>query len=289
MAFLDLDGLRCHVQRMAPLDGRPPAATAVLVHGLLTDSLASYYFTLAPALAQAGVEVVMYDQRGHGRSGRPSTGYRLEQYLDDLELLLDRLQLTTPVHLLGNSFGGTVAFGLAGRRPEQVLSILAIESEPASPAWAAKMDRLLRFAEAQLAREESLAWVARQRGAHQARLARSAGRLLAGTSLARELPASRVLSEAEIGAIGCPVQAVYGADSDLAEQADWLASLLPSSSTTFVRGQEHSVLVEAPDQVRGLALSWLRENDAGLRGPVAGRRGVPTVGLRSAQPLGSAR
>ena len=36
-----------------------------------------------------------------------------------------------------------MAFGLAGRRPEQVLSILAIESEPASPAWAAKMDRLL--------------------------------------------------------------------------------------------------------------------------------------------------
>ncbi|QMU77981.1 alpha/beta hydrolase [Streptacidiphilus sp. PB12-B1b] len=279
MALLDLDGLRCHVQRLAPLDGAPPAATAVLVHGLLTDSLASYYFTLGPVLAAAGVEVVMYDQRGHGRTARPPTGYRLDHFLDDLEALLDRLYLTGPVHLLGNSFGGTVAFGLAQRRPEQVLSILAIESEPATPAWAAKMERLLGWTEAQLAREESLAWVAEQQGAHKARLARAAGRLLAETSLARDLPASRVLSEAGIGAIDCPVLAVYGTESDLAEQADWLEGLLPACRSTLVPGQEHSVLVEAPEVVRELALCWLLENGAGLRGPAAGlRRPLPVSG-----------
>jgi pimeloyl-ACP methyl ester carboxylesterase len=289
VAFLDLNGLRCHVQRLAPPDGRPPAATAVLLHGLLTDSLASYYFTLAPALATAGVDVVMYDQRGHGRTERPPTGYRLDQFLDDLEALLDRLSLTGPVHLLGNSFGGTVAFGLAARRPEQVLSILAIESEPASGAWAAKMDRLLRAAEAQLAQEEALAWVAEQHGAHKARLARSAGKLLAGSSLTRDLPASRVLSEAAIGAIDCPVQAVYGTESDLADQAEWLAALLPRCSSTLVQGQEHSVLVEAPEVTLELALTWLQGNNVDLRGPQAGpRTGLP-AGCRSLQGLGSAR
>ncbi|TDU02024.1 alpha-beta hydrolase superfamily lysophospholipase [Streptomyces sp. 846.5] len=267
MAFLDLDGLDVHVQRLGPKDGGPPAATAVLLHGLLTDSLASFYFTLAPALSAAGVEVLMYDQRGHGRSGRPPTGYRLEQFVDDLEALLDRLELTGPVHLLGNSFGGTVAFGLAARRPEQVVSILAVESEPASPAWAAKLDGLLRRAETELAQDVKLAWVTEQHGAHTARLARSAGRLLSGTSLAQDIPASLLPSEAELRAIRCPVLAVYGTESDLAEQADWLDELLPGCRSAFVPGQEHSVLIEAPDVVRELTLRWLRELGTDLRNP----------------------
>ncbi|MFJ1704981.1 alpha/beta fold hydrolase [Kitasatospora sp. NPDC088346] len=269
MAFLDLDGLRFHVQRLAPGDGGPPAATAVLLHGLLTDSLASHYFTLAPALAAAGVEVLMYDQRGHGRSERPADGYRLDDFVDDLAGLLDRLAPDGPVQLVGNSFGGTVAYGLAARRPDRVAGILAIESEPASPAWAEKLDGILRRAEAELADESALAWVAAERGAHTARLARSAGRLLAGTSLARDIPASTLPTPAELGTIGCPVLAVYGTESDLAEQAARLEALLPRCRSAFVPGQEHSVLVEAPDTVLDLTLAWLREHGARLRGPAA--------------------
>ncbi|MGW1174653.1 alpha/beta fold hydrolase [Kitasatospora sp. NPDC002543] len=265
MVFLDLGGLRCHVQRLGPQDGRPPAATVVLLHGLLTDSLASYYFTLAPALAAAGLDVLMYDHRGHGRTARPPTGYRLEHFVDDLEALLDRLDVIGPVHLVGNSFGGTVAFGLATRRPAQVAGILAIESEPASRAWSVKLDGILRQAERHLVEEETLAWVARQRGSHTARLARSAGALLADTSLARDIPASLLPTEAELRAIRCPVLAVYGTESDLAPQAAWLDGLLADCRSTFVPGQDHSVLVEAPGATRELTLSWLREHGARLR------------------------
>ncbi|MFD0345553.1 alpha/beta fold hydrolase [Kitasatospora aburaviensis] len=167
MAFIDLDGLRCHVQRLGPQDGGPPAATVVLLHGLLTDSLASFYFTLAPTLASAGLDVLMYDHRGHGRSARPVTGYRLEHFTDDLEILLERLEVPGPVHLVGNSFGGTVAFALAARRPELVAGILAIESEPASAAWATKLDGILTDAERKLGRETVLRWIARRRGSHR--------------------------------------------------------------------------------------------------------------------------
>ncbi len=61
-----------HVQRLTPdsaADGDAPVV--VCVHGLLTDSLASYYFTLGPAFAAAGIDVIMYDLRGHGRSDAP--------------------------------------------------------------------------------------------------------------------------------------------------------------------------------------------------------------------------
>src|SRR4029079_11976444 len=103
MAMIDAGGIRLHVPRTGPGGGRAPTATVVLVHGLLTDSLASYYFTVAPAFAAAGLHVVMYDLRGHGRSARPAEGYTLDHNVDDLEALLDRLGVTGPVHLVGNS------------------------------------------------------------------------------------------------------------------------------------------------------------------------------------------
>ncbi|MFD0629831.1 alpha/beta fold hydrolase [Streptomyces sanglieri] len=139
MAMVDTGSVRLHVQRIGPRGGQPATATVVLVHGLLTDSLASYYFTVAPAFAAAGLDVVMYDLRGHGRSGRPAEGYTVEHNIDDLEALLDRLAVTGPVHLVGNSFGGTIAFGFAARRPERVASVSLIESEPATAAWAEKL------------------------------------------------------------------------------------------------------------------------------------------------------
>ncbi|MEU1626713.1 alpha/beta hydrolase [Streptomyces sp. NPDC020096] len=288
MAYLTLGGLRFHVQRLTPQDAGPPAATVVLLHGLLTDSLASYYFTLAPTLVAAGMEVLLYDQRGHGRTGRPSTGYQLERFVDDLEALLDRLEVTGPVHLVGNSFGGTAAFGLAARRPDQVAGLLIIESEPATPAWAVKMDANLRRAKTQLVREEALAWIAMRYGEHTARLARSAGRLLAATSLARDLPASRVPTEAELRAIRCPVLAVYGMESDMVDQAAWLEELLPDCKSTFVSGQEHSVLIGATDAVRELTLSWLWEHGSKPRGAAADRP-LPRVHGGKAEPGGSVR
>ncbi|MEU6971837.1 alpha/beta hydrolase [Kitasatospora aureofaciens] len=286
MAFIDLDGQRCHVQRLDPQDGGPPAATVVLVHGLLTDSLASYYFTLAPTLAAAGLDVLMYDQRGHGRSARPATGYRLEHFADDLELLLKRLDVRGPVHLVGNSFGGTVAFALATHHPELVAGILTIESEPASAAWAEKLDRLLRTAERRLGREMVLRWIARRYGAHTARLARAAGILLAETTVARDIPASRVPTEAALRAVSCPVLSVYGANSDLAEQAARLEQLLPHCRSVTVPDQEHSVLIETPDTVRDLTLAFLTDHGVDLRLPSTHPSGPP-AGARV--PEGSGR
>ncbi|MBP0454831.1 alpha/beta fold hydrolase [Kitasatospora sp. RG8] len=284
MAFIDLDGLRCHVQRLSPQDGGPPAATVVLLHGLLTDSLASFYFTLAPTLASAGLDVLMYDHRGHGRSARPATGYRLEHFTDDLQRLLDRLGIPGPVHLVGNSFGGTVAFALAARRPELVAGILAIESEPASAAWAAKLDGILADAERKLAREKVLTWIARRRGPHTARLARTAGSLLAETTMARDIPVSRLPAEAALRAVACPVLAVYGARSDLAEQAARLEQLLPNCRSVTVPGQEHSVLVETPDTVRHLTLAFLAEHGVDLRHPSA-QASAQSFAQASAQPV----
>ncbi|MFI2205229.1 alpha/beta fold hydrolase [Streptomyces sp. NPDC020192] len=265
MAIVDAGGIRLHVQRTGPT-GRSPHATVVLVHGLLTDSLASYYFTVAPAFAASGLDVVMYDLRGHGRSERPPRGYTLDHNIDDLEALLDRLAVTGPVHLVGNSYGGTIAFGYAARHPERVASLTLVESEPATSAWAAKLGRILDRVVTQLAHNEpdAIAWITANRGHNTARLAKSAARLARETTLGRDIPASRVLTEAEISAVRCPVLGVYGGDSDLADLVPLKRALLTDFRAVVLPGHEHSVLVEAPAAVGGHILDLIHAG-AGVR------------------------
>ncbi|MET7637168.1 alpha/beta hydrolase [Streptomyces sp. NPDC005438] len=253
-----------HVQRLAAgeaggtvPDEEPPVV--VFVHGLLTDSLASYYFTLGPALSAAGVDVVMYDLRGHGRSTRPTSGYRLENFVEDLALLLEGLDERRPVHVVGNSFGGTVAAGLAAWHPERVATAIMIESEPPVAVWNRHMADGLGHARRELVRQESIDWIAERYGSHTARLSKGAGRILEATTLAEEIPHGQVIDD-DLSAIRCPVLAVFGDESGLSAQVPSLEAKLPLCRTVVLPRQGHSVLVEQPNRTRDLVLDWVREH-----------------------------
>ncbi|MFY1634229.1 alpha/beta fold hydrolase [Solwaraspora sp. WMMB335] len=58
-----------------------------------------------PLLAAAGIRVVAYDRRGHGRSDWPWDGYDYDTLADDLACLIEGLGLTE-VTLVGNAMGG---------------------------------------------------------------------------------------------------------------------------------------------------------------------------------------
>ncbi len=273
MTRLDAGGLRFNVERLGgggPHSGTAVAGreTVVLIHGIATDNLTSYYFTVAPEFAAAGYEVVMYDQRGHGRTTRPPHGYGIEHFSGDLALLLDELGITGPVHLVGNSFGGTVALDFALHHPGRVASVLMVESEPPTDAWAQKMSGLLAGSAYQLHDERTLPWIEETYGRHEARLVRWSMRLLHGTSIAEDIAASRIPDEAAWRALDVPVLAMYGANSDLAEMADWLCELLPRCRTHTVDGHGHSVLVGTPETVGPLLLDWVREGHKELRAGV---------------------
>lgn len=255
------NGVTHHVQRL-PARGHTGAGQApivVLVHGILIDSLASYYFTFGPALAQAGFDVIMYDLRGHGRSTRPSAGYRLADFLDDLDALLDVLEVHSPVHLVGNSFGGTIAFGYAERRPERAASVAFIDSTPATPAWATQLAEALTDAKDRLSRPEVIARITEEHGAFIARIAQGAARILGSSSIAEDLPGSELLSDARIAAVAVPIMAIYGDESEMVSRDNRLELVLPSCTTVVVPEQGHLMLIDRPDSTRELILNWLRE------------------------------
>jgi pimeloyl-ACP methyl ester carboxylesterase len=89
----------------------------VLVHGSGSDHRTWDF--VVPYLSDS-YQVVRYDRRGHSRSQWAEPVLR-RQDEDDLATLIE--ELGAPVHLIGNSYGASIALGLTGRRPELVASV----------------------------------------------------------------------------------------------------------------------------------------------------------------------
>jgi pimeloyl-ACP methyl ester carboxylesterase len=93
------------------------------------------------------IQVLYYDQRGHGRSDHcTSSSWNLRTWADDLRRLCDVLGLVKPV-VLGSSFGGHVALTYAGlfpRHPGGIILALPIAEDLARqlPADTARLLRL---------------------------------------------------------------------------------------------------------------------------------------------------
>ncbi|WP_091317197.1 alpha/beta fold hydrolase [Amycolatopsis tolypomycina] len=258
MPTMTVNGLRTNVQ-LVPAGG---TETVVFLHGMGTDSLASFYLTLAPPVAAAGIDVISYDLRGHGKTERPERGYTLGDFVADLDDLLRQLGVDRPVHLVGNSFGGTLAYSYAVACPSRVRSIVCIESEPATEVWAEKMSAILAHTVRFLQVEESFAWIEANFSAHHRRLARLAAERITSTSMAEEVPLGPLLTWEQVAAIGCPVLSILGSHGYQADDLEALTSLLPNGELHVFEGQGHSVLVEQHREVRELVLKWIERHAA---------------------------
>lgn len=256
MSLVRANGVTLHIQVLTP-EAVPQPPTAVLVHGLASDTMASWYFTLAHPLVEMGFRVLLLDLRGHGHSERPAHGYALDDFVDDLDALLASHGGPGPYHLFGNSFGGTIAYAYAARHPDRVAGIVAVESSPPTTAWFARLRRRLDELAAAVAEPRALVAVGVRRGARGVRRARDAGRLLAETTLRAELPSARLPDPARLAAITCPVLCLYGELSHVAELAAETRHLLPQAETRVFPGQKHSLLIDRPDEIRSAVTTWL--------------------------------
>jgi pimeloyl-ACP methyl ester carboxylesterase len=103
----------------------------LLVHGFPETWRA--FRRLIPLLA-AGHRVFAVDLRGFGDSGTAPGDYDSEAAAGDLRQLIARLGLG-PVHLTGQDISGATVFRLAVTRPEDVLSLTAVETSLPGFGW----------------------------------------------------------------------------------------------------------------------------------------------------------
>lgn len=302
MALLTANGVKLNVMRLAP--AAPQAPPVVLLHGIVIDNLSSLYYTLANHFASTH-DVVLYDQRGHGRSERPPRGYTLADSVADLSALLDGLGIDEPVALVGNSYGGTIALAFALAHPERTAGLGLVEAHFCVPGWGERMASMLRRAVV-LAREGiEIEAEYRRTGVEPADrlpslrtmgldpfemaflrqwaettslrklmgMARTVSGLIDETSLVDDLLEERPRGDEELRGITCPALLLYGEQSDIVERGRDLGRLLPSSELVVIPGHNHSVLMSAPERLREHLAPWL----ARLGTPVV-PSGVPAAG-----------
>ncbi|TIV16031.1 MAG: alpha/beta hydrolase [Mesorhizobium sp.] len=95
-------------------------------HGITSNSA-----VFAPLMAQlsARFTTVAVDQRGHGLSDKPESGYEANDYADDIASLI-RAFGQGPAILVGHSLGARNSVTAAARNPELVRSVIAIDFTP---------------------------------------------------------------------------------------------------------------------------------------------------------------
>ena len=96
----------------------------LLVHGLASN--ARTWDGVGECLSAAGHRAISVDQRGHGLSDKPDTGYGFDEVTEDLKALIEELGLEKPV-VAGQSWGGNVVLDLAARYPELTAGIVLVD------------------------------------------------------------------------------------------------------------------------------------------------------------------
>jgi 3-oxoadipate enol-lactonase len=109
-------------------DGPADAPVVVLSNSL--GATREMWNPQVPALAER-FRVVTYDTRGHGDSPAPEGPYTLDDLVDDVVALLDRLGAAR-AHVAGLSLGGMIGLRLAAREPSRVhgLAVLCTSAKP---------------------------------------------------------------------------------------------------------------------------------------------------------------
>ncbi|MFF9073420.1 alpha/beta fold hydrolase [Streptomyces sp. NPDC014872] len=116
-AFLDVAG---RTVRYTAAGSGPPV---LLLHGL--DRSLADWAPLQAALPDH--RLIAIDVPGFGRS-QPLPDCRLASLTGHVERVLDRLEVLSTVHVVGNSLGGAIAMQLTAHAPERVASLALLNS-----------------------------------------------------------------------------------------------------------------------------------------------------------------
>lgn len=243
MALIRSNGIQLNCQQL----GEGPLL--VMCHGLVFGSIATWYFTAAAKLATR-FSVVLYDQRGHGKSDMTEAGYDLDTLTSDLDGVIEqhrRPEDAGGVALVGHSYGALVALNYALRFPGRVSRLALIDAPlPASRYVYPSMSAV----DSREALERSFPEKIRQKmmqGSRSAsRLQERMDFLFLKSTLRRDVAAAHDIDDESLRGLAMPVLCLYGRDSDCLAAGERLARVIPDARLELL-DCGHFIPIEAPE------------------------------------------
>lgn len=248
MPEVDRDGVRIWYE----VHGQGPAI--LLSHGY-TASTRMWDPQIGP-LTECGYQVVIWDQRGHGRSGYPPdpADYVEELAVGDMAAVLDVVGVSRAV-IAGLSLGGylSLAFHLRHRERTAGLALLdtgpGYKSDAGRDAWNAQAERMANDFESRgLDALPARAEVGREHRDATGLARAGRGLLVQHDSRAIEsLPSIRV-----------PTLVLVGAeDTDFLTPCRYMAGKIPGAELVVVDGAGHAANLDRPQEVNDALLAFL--------------------------------
>ena len=235
---------------------KPRAPRLVLIHSLALDQ--SIWDNVVARLGQ-DTQILTYDCRGHGRSGKPHMDYTVDLFARDLAELLDRVGWQSAA-IAGCSMGGCVAQAFGALYPSRARALALIDTiawygEDAPKTWreraaTARAKGLGGMVDFQISR-----WFGdRFRREHPDNV-----KALIDVFLANDLECYAatciLLGDADLRSqlksMRMPVAIVVG-EEDYATPvaaAQYLNESIPLSTLTIIPGGRHLTPAECPDEI----------------------------------------
>lgn len=266
-------GARFHVQTVDPRGrtshgphgprggARADPPVVAFVPGPVPDDLEGFHHALAGPVAAAGARAVLYEQHASGPVRSTASGSATDGAVADLFAVLDGLGHRDPAYLVATGLGGVVALNAALARPERVAGLVLIEAYGPTGHEDAPTEDTLN---------------------HLNRPAPA----LDGQGAA-DISAFVPIRPDDLAGIGCPLLAVYGERSEIAEAGRLLLRTVPDCTLHVLPGHVRAALRDGTAQLLEIMLPWLAHH-AGTRVPAATAETVPTTIAAAPSPGASA-
>lgn len=271
MPYAAVNGIRLHYAQHG-MDRDSAPTPLLMLHGLGCSS--DDWDFQVPAFAPH-FPLIIPCLRGFGRSDKPPGAYTVPCLSEDVLALLDTLGVQD-AHVLGFSMGGAVALQLAVDRPERVRSLMLVNTQ-ASFEVARWREQLMKLYRVGMGSERGLARMTRLLNRHcfpephQQGLRKEMTRRQLRNHTPSYLAAIQALAGwsvvPRLRDIHAPVLVVSG-DKDYVPAEDRLAMVrqLRHGHFELVRNSRHATPYDQPTVFNDLALSFLRDPAAYVRG-----------------------
>ena len=227
----------------------------VLVHSLAMTG--SFWDRLVSYLLDAA-DVLVYDCRGHGRSGKPKGAQPIERHADDLADLLDAVDWPKAV-VAGASMGGCIALAFAARYPRRVSGLGLVDTTawygPDAPQkWEERGQKGLREGMASLIDFQKTRWVTDAFRAQHPEVVDEAIAVFLANDPEAYLETCRMLGHADLRKLppfDFPTRIVVGSEDYATPiaMAELTHALIPSSTLTVLDHARHLTPLETPERV----------------------------------------
>ncbi len=214
-------------------------------------------------------KVILFDVRGHGKSSKPPGPYSIPQFAADTANLLEKLEVA-PVHVVGISMGGMIAFQLAIDHPEMLKTLTIVNSSPEYivRTFKARLQTWQRFLVIRIFGMRKIGEIISQRmfpkpehaelrdvfverwAENDPRAYRASMRAILGWSVMSHL-----------GGIECPTL-VVASDGDYTPvgEKESYTEQIPKGELSVIADSRHGVTVERPEEFNSVLESFLQKH-----------------------------